>query len=86
MTARSYSATTLKQKNNENGIVITIKTMDRTEAKISMHPVLSPSAKEKKKKKISHHQFASLLKKKIGKLSRKRYNRTFVTLRREMYV
>lgn len=48
MTALSYSATTLKQMNSENGKVIIIRSMDPAAARISMHPEFSPSANTQK--------------------------------------
>lgn len=44
ITALSYSATTLKHTNNENGIVIIISTTEASIANTSMQPMLSPSA------------------------------------------
>lgn len=44
ITALSYSDTTLKHTNKENGNVMTIRIMDKTVAITSMHPKLSFSA------------------------------------------
>ena len=49
ITALSYSDTTLKQINSENGKVTTITSIDKSVARISMHPELCPSAVKKQK-------------------------------------
>lgn len=58
MTARSYSDTTLKQTNNENGIVTINRMYDTMAANVSMHPELSSSAKRVHKKNILREEYA----------------------------
>lgn len=53
MTALSYSATTLKHTNNENGRVNIIKRMEPAAARISIHPELSPSARLNETKNVN---------------------------------
>ena len=48
MTARSYSATTLKQMNNEIGNVIIINNAEHISAMISMHVERLPRAENSK--------------------------------------